>query len=120
MTLCKCKVNSILNECLLLITLCHKIQLDVCLHTNGLRVFTLQMALHESFVRKSLTSLACPMSQNSIVLVFFMKLKGFTSSSHTPSVFLFHGHMPFIFLQLNVYCVFFFSDCLSLMDCSLG
>ena len=63
------------------------------------------MALHKSFVRKSLTSLACPMRQNSIVLLFFMKLKGFTSSC-TPSVSLFHGHMPFIFLQLNVYCVF--------------
>ena len=82
------------------------------------------MSLHESVVRKSLTSLARPVSQNSIVLLFFMKLKGFTSSSHTPSASLYHGHMPFIFLQLNVWsvcvCVFFFSDCLSLMDCSLG
>lgn len=71
------------------------------------------MVLHESIVRKSLTSLACSMSQNSLLL--FVKFKGFASPTHASLLSIYHGHKFFVFLQLNAYYIlFFFSACLLL------
>lgn len=75
------------------------------------------MILHDSVIRKNSASLACLMSQDSMMLLLFIKLKEFISSAHASLFSRYHGSIFFLFLQLNVYYIFFFSVCLLPMDC---
>lgn len=69
------------------------------------------MVLHDSVIRKNSASLACLMSQDSMMLLLFIKLKEFISPGHASLVSQYHGSVFFLFLQLNVYYIFF-SACL--------
>lgn len=54
------------------------------------------------------------------MLLLFAKLKEFISSAHASLVSWYHGSILFLFSQLNVYYIFFFSACLLPIDCFSG